>query len=488
MIDLNFPNPVDTTEDFFNREAELAEIHQTLASTAQRPIVIIGETKIGKTSLINTVTSQVESKDLFKVLHLPHTYSRDALAAEIVQGICDKLGTDLRQRDLINEHGQFRLVTISGFISVLNNLLQQKPPVSFLLCIDRLDSMLNKCDDVAADQMLDLLLYLIEKTDLPLRFLFSMTRINDRILRSYASPFLLSSNLVQLTPWSFEQSCQFARWILKDRLVLSEAAERDLFDATGGHPYFIKAILQILLDQQSEPEGFSITSEFLRLVVDTSIHSPEVDFTLSNLVEAHFSLEELRLLTEITSRREGLSVKAIRDLGDLYLEIAYRLVARGYLTVSKQKEAYFLRLGLLGQWLEQKSFTPLTDTKAEDTLFATREPQPSSGVVLNDTTRQVWVDGREIRLTNVEYRTLFALAERIGEIVSKAELVREIWPKEPERAGVSDTRIYQIVHRLRKLITGDYLQVESDEGFVLFNARVESTPDVVVTKRRARGL
>lgn len=48
-------------------------------------------------------------------------------------------------------------------------------------------------------------------------------------------------------------------------------------------------------------------------------------------------------------------------------------------------------------------------------------------VELDPTTRQVWRDGREIRLSRKEFDLVEALIGRAGEIVSRELLMREVW-------------------------------------------------------------
>jgi DNA-binding response OmpR family regulator len=49
------------------------------------------------------------------------------------------------------------------------------------------------------------------------------------------------------------------------------------------------------------------------------------------------------------------------------------------------------------------------------------------GVELDVTTRRVWRDGTEIRLSNKEFDLVHALISRPGEIVTREELMREVW-------------------------------------------------------------
>lgn len=49
------------------------------------------------------------------------------------------------------------------------------------------------------------------------------------------------------------------------------------------------------------------------------------------------------------------------------------------------------------------------------------------GVDLDVESRRVWRDGVEIRMSNKEFELLYALIRRPGQIVSRDELMREVW-------------------------------------------------------------
>src|SRR5690242_1646483 len=49
------------------------------------------------------------------------------------------------------------------------------------------------------------------------------------------------------------------------------------------------------------------------------------------------------------------------------------------------------------------------------------------GVDVNANARRVWRDGVEIRMSNKEFDLLHALISRPGEIVTREELMRDVW-------------------------------------------------------------
>jgi DNA-binding response OmpR family regulator len=49
------------------------------------------------------------------------------------------------------------------------------------------------------------------------------------------------------------------------------------------------------------------------------------------------------------------------------------------------------------------------------------------GVAVDPVDRRAWRDGVEVRLSRKEFDLLFALIRRAGEIVTRDELMREVW-------------------------------------------------------------
>ncbi|MEW5719982.1 MAG: ATP-binding protein, partial [Chloroflexota bacterium] len=154
MDDLNFPNPVTTAKDFFDRELELDTIQRTLASPTRRPVVILGERVIGKTSTLNILVERLKASPSFAIVRLPHSYSRDDFAAEILQGICEAVDTSLRQTGFVNGDGCLKIATVSEFMQMTEEQIAKRPGVSFVLCLDEFDSLLARCDADTANQIL----------------------------------------------------------------------------------------------------------------------------------------------------------------------------------------------------------------------------------------------------------------------------------------------------------------------------------------------
>jgi hypothetical protein len=70
---------------------------------------------------------------------------------------------------------------------------------------------------------------------------------------------------------------------------------------------------------------------------------------------------------------------------------------------------------------------PQVGPRPASQLSSVAAPQPGSGLVLDRLQRRVWADGREITLTFQEFELLAFFTANLGQVFSRAELLREVW-------------------------------------------------------------
>ena len=85
--------------------------------------------------------------------------------------------------------------------------------------------------------------------------------------------------------------------------------------------------------------------------------------------------------------------------------------------------------------------------------------------------RYVWIGGKEIHLSPIQYKLLTVLVRHAGKVVTHHQLLKEAWGPESD-AGPESVRIY--VHQLRRKIEADpvrpkYLKTESGVGYRLIS-------------------
>ena len=91
------------------------------------------------------------------------------------------------------------------------------------------------------------------------------------------------------------------------------------------------------------------------------------------------------------------------------------------------------------------------------------------GIILNETTKKVTVDGEEVVLTPTEYGILKVLMEQPGRVLSAKDIYRAVWEGDP--IGAEGTIAVHIRH-IREKIEIDpanprYIKVVWGQGYKL---------------------
>jgi DNA-binding response OmpR family regulator len=93
----------------------------------------------------------------------------------------------------------------------------------------------------------------------------------------------------------------------------------------------------------------------------------------------------------------------------------------------------------------------------------TRERYEDSFVAVDYANREVWVDGRDVRLTPLEFRLLTAFVDHANQVLSREQLLELVWG---DRRGVlaEQVKIY-VGYLRRKLGIGEEGPIETVRGF-----------------------
>lgn len=480
-LELNFPNPIETRSDLFDREPQLALVQETLRSPSRRPVVIRGERVMGKTSLLNVVVEWALAESRFCVLQLPPVSSREAFMEEILEGMATEVRTSLYRLGLRDERGRFLPSTVIEFARVAGELSSAATGKTFLLCLEELDSMLVNCPDAAAgNQILDFILYVVSKTSLPIKFVFTLTRTSPQIVRSDASQFMSSARITRLLPWTSEEVRGFVDWLLHGERVFDEDAHELLYAAGGGHPYLTKAVLQTLQELGRPAPGARVAIADVREAIEATVTSPEVDFTLDNIVKVHLSDPELHVLRQVAAGPEPTEPVVV----DAPAEVIEGLRERGYLRAHGGNR-YTQAFGLLGEWLSRK---PGSDGRRtfgippEPSAEPADAPEDLPLLRVDDIRKRVFLGDDEVALTAQEYRFLNCLITHAGSVVDRYTVATEVWPEEVLVEGVREGRLDALVHRLREELGGEasrYIETRRGRGYYANPALVRRVPRAV---------
>ena len=108
--------------------------------------------------------------------------------------------------------------------------------------------------------------------------------------------------------------------------------------------------------------------------------------------------------------------------------------------------------------------------------YALEQTHEMQGLVVNVPLRQVWINGRTIKLSRLEFNLLAFLASNIERVCSREEILNHLYPH--ESYNTSDDRIDALMRRLRESLGEEasdphYIFTRRGIGFQLVNGRVQ---------------
>jgi DNA-binding winged helix-turn-helix (wHTH) protein len=456
-LELNFPNPVESPTDLFDRVAQLEVIRETVTSPTRRIAVIMGERVTGKTSLLNIVQGWASEEAGLSVLRLAPVTSRNELMEEILEGMAAVIGMSLYRLGHRDATGAFTGNTVAGFAAVAAEL-SARAEKTFVICLDELDSMLVNCrDDRSATEILDFITH-VSNMNMPIRFVFTLTRATPHIMRADATPFITASRIADLAPWTEAETREFVDGLLSPSITVDDDAYELLYTEGGGHPYLTKAILHRIVDAPGvNITGSAISAEQVHAGVLAALATPEVHLTLDNIVTVHFSSEEMLVLRRLANASKPLAADDFASTPSAFSELSRRHYVR------PAGDGFVLAFGLLGRWLLGQPGVGARTGRGG----GANDPGIAK-LVLDENRRRVFIGDREVQLTQQEYRFLQRLVREVGTVVDRATLATAVWPEESGFEGGRDSRISQLVHRLRTELGDsdqDAMYIETRRGF-----------------------
>ena len=475
-MELVFPNDVRSPDDFFGRAFELETILEAHRSSEDRSVTIIGERRIGKTSIQKVSTKLLERENIH-VLHLPfggYIRSQDELAREILRLLMGAVENyELDEGDL--DFGSF-----GNFVDCLRLIMKGYGRERYIITYDELDTTLYGLivdkEKEEARSILSFLDSLIERDlGFPITFNFTLTQLPVRMDPSFNSKAIDKATLVPLKPMPSEEMEEMVRGILgKNKMKCDDNFIEELFRLSYGHPFFAKYVLHILSRMKtaaplSKRFNAQMLEPALREMYSDSGLQLQLELTFSEIFSAHLGYEEKQLLLLLVqSGKDHFTESYMQSLGALYQIAANKLVGRGYWARGEAGE-YQWGVQLLGKWLPHwENYLIECENLGLDEMQA----EADMVIEINRTARRVFAYQEEVSLTSQEFDLLVLLCERLGDMVNKDEIVARLWPE--SEGGVTDGAISTKIARLRDKIGDsekDILITIPKKGYRLEKAR-----------------
>jgi hypothetical protein len=383
VLNIVFPDPVTTAKDLFGRNPQLQELVAVMKEPSGARLVMRGERRIGKTSLLLVAKHEVrEDNNVLVTLHTPYiqTTSYDAFLQIILGALSGVTRRTLYDFDFVSQPDE-RLTGIGleriaeGLTRVLEGF-----PQKVTLCIDEVDETIFRCEGAGtspgqasasgleeARRMREFIEFLLSRPDLPLRVIITLTR-----RAALTEPVFSKVRQMNLEPFSLEETGRFidfirdsVRDIYSTLITIDSKAKELLYDLSGGHPYFLKFLLTKMHAHLSAPDKSHLRAEEIlsdpHFLSDIA-HDGQLDSTLENIYTVHFTWKrahqepqifghdpQKQVLLLVSRRAGGLTFDDLSVLNEL-IGAAEDAAARGWLNKDKEK-GYTLRVGLIRHWL-----------------------------------------------------------------------------------------------------------------------------------------
>lgn len=357
MITLDFPNAINNPERFYGRQRELNLIRQALGASRRVPVVVIGERRIGKTSIQNVAMHDLKVSNGGQIVPLIVEPRGIVSVDQFVESALSRLAMwarkDLRETGLVDSGNHVHLDNPAQLDHAFQRLLAGHTGIYFLLCVDEFDEMIRTAADAGPTERLKLMAlvhYLVEKTELPLGLFFTMTRLPDTAGQEDSSPLLAKSEVVELFPLSLLEIGEMVRGLLQDEAVFAPADLSWLYEISGGHPYLTKLLLSNLFRRYPVINPpMQISRAMLIKALNDAVDDLPANHALENIYRVHMNADEKRVLLYLAERDEPVEAGELRASGISLLAAARSLEKRHYL--AEQEGNYNFQSQFLASWL-----------------------------------------------------------------------------------------------------------------------------------------
>ncbi len=360
VIDLNvvfhdqaYLHPQDrkmVERDFYDRDEQKERAETALRSWSRLPVIIMGERRAGKTSLLHLLIDHLanDRSGRFVPVKIPWhgISSRDELMKVILREACEKLDQALPDIDL----GASERRSLASFGKFLNHLRRlSTPDKTLVLCIDEFDSLLlhGALKREEREKILGMVQELVESSEAPVKMLFTMSRIPDT-QDTRTSPVIAKAEQVHLNPFKKQDFDEMVHGLLRrqEQLLSADIQRIDLdrlYDLSGGWPFFAKLLLMHLVK-------IIPNDEWLDQALEKAIAEPGgIQQTLDDIYAKHFNDNEKAMILLLASNAGRISAEEMSVLGDSLREGAANLAKRHFISRDDGGN-YTFRIGYLATW------------------------------------------------------------------------------------------------------------------------------------------
>jgi len=267
--------PPVTGTAFYGRQEVLRFVRETLASPQQNVVVLYGQRRIGKTSILLQLHDQL-SPDEFHSVYFDLQGKEALNLSEVLYGLAREIAKALtipppRQVDF-SDTDYFQ----SHFFPLVHRKLGDK---RLVLLLDEFDVLGQEASssDTAAIMLFPYLQELVASEPL-LAFVFVVGRRIDELPTRFLAIFK-RARFNRISVLKRENAIELITDPAKGQLEYAPEALDAILDLTSGHPYFTQVICHELFNHLHPPDRKLVTPQDVTGVVDGVMERGAVGFT-----------------------------------------------------------------------------------------------------------------------------------------------------------------------------------------------------------------
>ena len=361
-------------KDFYGRQEAVKRAKTTLQLSA-RPVIFVGERRAGKTSILKLILRTLQNDAKYITIEIPwlEVRSASALMRAILVSVYDKL--DLTESSLLDAFEKIN--TPAEFRHILQTILKKIPDRMLVIGIDEFDSILSEKSDSEKNDIISAMISLVETDEFPIKVVLTMTREPASIEAGYSSPLTTKSEEIRLSPFLKSEMEEMLLGILENQIPISEQERKEIFELSGGWPYFAKALLYHWIE-------FAGGDNALSLAKEKAVQDKKLCNAMEHIYLKHLNPSERTILL-VTAKQGGkITVKEKSVLDVSINAAAQELIKRGYLLAKD--DGYVFRVAMFQDWFSRWTrFEEQAQQYAAEILVAIeRTKDPWAGVKGDD--------------------------------------------------------------------------------------------------------
>jgi hypothetical protein len=475
MVDLNFPNAIYDEEDLFGREEVVREIENNFLHKKRTPVLLVGERRIGKTSVQNVIMKRLQTQINPQYIQLAIEPRGMSTFNAFSQAILLRLIAFQQKKHpaAIKEQLQlpFNIQNIEEFEFLFSQNVHDLTDQVFVITVDEFDEIVRQAVNLGDElsKIMGLIYYLVEKADLPITFFFTMTKIPEVMRTEVPSTLASMSQIKELGPLRQIQMEKMVKSICGESIGWDSESIQSLFHLSGGHPYFTKLILAHLALMDGDRQPGNVNIQMIEQARKDALNDPQTGHVVENLYRVHFLEAEKEIVLLLSQRHAPVSIEELISVGTSWATVTRRLVKRCYLV---EKEGKFdFKIAFLGDWIRDwVEYEQECEQYGQDLRAFTS----SKDIEIDEAAGEVRFLRKPMEFSPKETDILRYLAARVDQLVSREDLADAIWGTFD---GTTNSAIDTNIYRIRKKIGSQYIETRPGQGFVLHRAILISRED-----------